>query len=242
MGEGEVLMKFAIALASLLAAVPAVAQQPVRPDTPVIVTSGEGVVKRAPDRAFVAVAAESRARTASEAQKLNTDAMNAVLDKIKSLGVAAEAIHTTGYTLQPDFEYQNGRQNVRGYISRNQVDVRVDDLAKLGDIMANAVGTGATNVSGVRFDLKDRHGAESEALRLAVRDARRRADAAASGAGVKIVQVMRVDEQREVDNIRPMPMAMARGGMTADVAQAPVPVEGGQIEVRSHVTLTVRIE
>jgi hypothetical protein len=229
-----------LVLALTLLASPAFAQQPVPKPDPVIVTSGEGIVKRAPDRAWVSIAAESRARTAPEAAKLNTDAMTAVLDKIKSLGVAAEAIRTTNYTVQPDFEYQNGRQNLRGYIARNQVEVRVDDLPKLGEIMANAVGTGATNVSGVRFDLKDRDAAEQEALRMAVRDARRRADAAASGAGVKIVQVMRIDEQREVD-IRPMPMAMARAGMM-DAAPAAVPVESGQIEVRARVTLTVRIE
>lgn len=225
----------------LLFAAPAFAKQPVQPTPPVIVTSGEGIVKRAPDRAWVSIAAESRARTAPEAQKLNTDAMTAVLDKIKGLGVAAEAIRTTAYSVQPDFEYQNGRQNLRGYIARNQVEVRVDDLPKLGEIMANAVGTGATSVSGVRFDLKDREAAETEALRLAVRDARRRADAAASGAGVKIVQVWRIDEQRDIDVVRPMAMPMARGGMEM-AAPAAVPIESGQIEVRSHVTLTVRIE
>src|SRR6185369_9256457 len=167
-------------------------QPPAQPAPPVIVTSGEGVVRRAPDRAWVSIAAESRARTAPDAQKLNTDAMTAVLDKIKALGIPPEAIQTTAYTLQADFQYQNGKQNLIGYVARNQVDVRVDTLTKLGDIMASAVGSGATNISGVRFDIKDREAAEAEALRLAVRDARRRADAAAGGAGVKIVQVWRI--------------------------------------------------
>jgi len=229
-----------LVFALVLAATPVLAQQAPPPPPPVIVTSGEGVVKRAPDRAWVSIAAESRARTAPEAQRLNTDAMTAVLDKIKSLGAAADAIQTTGYTLQPDFEYQNGRQNLKGYIARNQVEVRVDTLSKLGEIMANAVGSGATNVSSVRFDLKDREAAESEALRMAVRDARRRADAAASGAGVRVIQVWRIDEQRDMDVVRPM--AMARGGMVDMAQAAPVPVEAGQIEIRSRVTMTVRIE
>src|SRR3954465_1079001 len=111
-----------LVLALSLAAVPAFAQPATTPQTPVIVTSGEGVVKRAPDRAWVSIAAESRARTAPEAQRLNTDAMTAVLDKIKSLGVPPDAIQTTAYTLQPDYEYQNGRQNLRGYVARNQVE------------------------------------------------------------------------------------------------------------------------
>src|SRR3954468_5040128 len=86
---------------SLLTAAPSFAQQGTAPAPPVIVTSGEGVVKRAPDRAWVTIAAESRARTAQEAQKATTDAMTAVLDKIKAAGIPADAIQTTGYNLQP---------------------------------------------------------------------------------------------------------------------------------------------
>ena len=215
---------------------PAVAQQP--PAPPVIVTTGEAVVKQAPDRAWVTIAAESRARTAQEAQRLNTDAMTAVLEKIKASGVAADAIQTSGYNLQPEFDYANGKQTLRGYVARNQVQIRVDALAKTGDVIAAAVATGATNVSGVRFDLKDRDAVEREALRLAVRSARSRADAAALGAGVTIDRVIRIEEQRQMDEIpRPMGMAMMR----ADVSQSAVPLEAGEIEVRARVTLTAAI-
>jgi uncharacterized protein YggE len=186
----------------------------------------------------VSIAAESRARTAPEAQKLNTDAMTAVVEKIKAAGVAAEAIQTSGYNLQPEFDYQNGKQTLRGYVARNQVQVRVDTLAKTGEVISAAVGTGATNVSGVRFDLKDRDTHDREALRLAVQDARRRADYAARGAGVTIDRVIRIEEQRDMSDGPPRPMAMM---MKTEVAQAAVPIEAGEIEVRSRVTLTVSI-
>ena len=93
-------------------------------------------MKQAPDRAWVTIAAESRARTAQEAQRLNTDAMTAVVEKIKASGIAADAIQTTGYNLQPEFDYANGKQTLRGYVARNQVQVRVDALAKTGDVIA----------------------------------------------------------------------------------------------------------
>lgn len=225
-------------LALFVLAAPAAAQPP--PAPPVIVTTGEGVVKRAPDRAWVSIAAESRARTPQEAQRLNTDAMTAVVEKIKASGIAADAIQTTGYSLQPEFDYANGKQSLRGYVARNQVHVRVDTLAKTGDVIAAAVATGATNISGVSFDLKDRDGVEREALRLAVQDARRRADAAAAGAAVQIERVLRIEEQRgAMDGVRPMPMAMPM--MRAEGGQAAVPVEAGEIEVRARVTLTVGI-
>ena len=231
-----------LALALTLISAPAFAQpgQPGLPPMPVIVTSGEAVVKRAPDRAWVTIGAESRARTAAEAQKLNTDAMTSVIEKVKSSGIPADAIQTTGYNLQPEFDYANGKQTLRGYVARNQVQIRIDTLAKTGDVIAATVATGATNVSGVRFDLKDRDSVEREALRLAVRDARGRATAAASGAGVEIDRILRVEEQRDMaDMPRPMPMNMAM--MESRAAQAPVPLEAGEIEVRSRVTLTVAI-
>ena len=72
---------------------------PVSNEGPVIVTTGEGVVKAAPDRVWITIAAESRAKSPKEAQRANADAMKAVLDKLKGLGLAGDAIRTSGYDL-----------------------------------------------------------------------------------------------------------------------------------------------
>jgi uncharacterized protein len=219
-------------------------QAPVMPaaaaEGPVIVTTGEGVVKMAPDRAWVTIAAESRAKSPREAQRANADAMKAVLDKLKALGLPSDAIRTAGYDLQPQFDYVNGKQSLRDYLARNTIEVRVDDIARAGDILDAAVGSGATSVSGVRFDLKDRSTAERQALRLAVSDARGRADAAAAGAGLKVDHVVRIEEQR-VLLPEPRPFAMARQSMTADMNAAP-PIAAGELEVRSTVTMTSSIK
>ena len=122
----------AFAVAALLAvAASASAQTPPPASEPVVVTSGEAVVKRAPDRAFVSIAAESRAKTSRDAQKLNAEAMTSVLGKLKSSGIPGDAIQTTGYDIQPEFDYANGKQTVRGYVARNSIEVRVDELPKL---------------------------------------------------------------------------------------------------------------
>src|SRR4051794_21661468 len=106
----------ALTIALLAAAAPSAAQQAPPPPPPAIVTTGEGLVKRAPDRAWVTIAAESRARTAQEAQQANAAAMTAVNDRLKAAGIAADAIQTTGYNLQPEFDYANGKQTLRGYV------------------------------------------------------------------------------------------------------------------------------
>jgi uncharacterized protein YggE len=233
------LVSAAVICACLAPPLSAQTPAPATADGPVVVTTGEAIVKRVPDRAWVQITAESRARAPREAQKLNADVMSAVLQKLKSAGVAAEAIQTRGYDLQPEYDYANGRQTLRGYLARNSVDVRVDDLPRVGEIVDMAVTAGATSVGGVRFDLKDKAAAEREALRLAVLDARQRADAAAGGAGLRVERVIRIEEHRVTVSPPPRPMM----SMRAEVAQqaGEPPIEAGEIELRGAVTLTATI-
>jgi uncharacterized protein len=230
-----------IVIMAVLTAAPATAQQ--KPEAsaegPVIVTTGEGVVKLAPDRVWVSIAAESRARNPREAQRANADAMTAVQARLKGTGLPADAIRTSAYDLQPEFDYANGKQTLRDYVARNAIEVRVDDITRIGEILEVAVGSGATSVSGVRFDLKDRTATEREALKRAVADARSHAEAAASGAGVAIGGVLRIEEQRTpVQQPRPV-MMMMRSEAAADAAQPPI--TPGELEVRAVVTMTTAI-
>ena len=205
----------------------------------VIVTSGEAEVKRAPDRAWVEIRAESRAKDPKEAQRLNADAMAAVMARLKGMALGDQAIRTLSYDLQPEFDYANGRQTLRAYVARNTIEVRVDDVGRVGDVLGAAVGSGATSVGGLRFDLKDRDAAEREALRLAVQDARARAEALASGAGVKIDRIVRIEEAR-AQSIPPRPMQMMRE-MASTAADAAPPIAPGTVEIHARVTLTAAV-
>ena len=104
--------------------------------------------------------------------------------------------------------------------------MRVDDLPKLGEILDLAVGAGATSVTGVRFDLKDRTGAEREALQAAVEDARARANAAAAGAGLKVERIVRIEEQRAT--VMPPPRQMAMRSMAMAERRRATPVVRGR--------------
>ena len=157
---------FALYLCGATTVAPVWAQE--RPAQPnVIVTSGEAEVKRAADRAWVSINAESRSKDPKEAQRLNTDAMTAVMAKLKGMSLGADAIRTTSFELHPEFDYTDGRQRLRSYVSRNSIEVRVDDVTRVGEVLTAAVTSGATTVGGLRFDLKDRQAAEREALQLA---------------------------------------------------------------------------
>jgi uncharacterized protein YggE len=231
----------AFVVSSLLLFTPcAAAQDSAKQDIPVVVTTGEAEVKRAADRAWVSINAESRARDPKEAQRANVEAMNAVMQKLRSMSLGSDAIRTTSVDLHPEFDYDKGRQTLRGYVARNTIEVRVDDIARVGEVISASVGSGATTIGALRFDIKQRDEAEREALRLAVQNARARADAAASGAGMRVERIVRIEDHRMT---APEPRPMMAERMVAAAPPVPdTPVTPGNLTITARVTLTAAIK
>jgi uncharacterized protein YggE len=200
----------------------------------VITTTGQASVRRPPDVAFLTVGVETRAKSPRDAQRQNADEAAAMQRRLNDAGISRDALRTLGVDLQQEFDFNQGRRTPRDYVARNTIEVRVEDVGRVGEIVDAAVQGGATSTGGVRFDLRDRATAERDAVRLAVADARSRAEAAATGAGRTIGRILRIEESRE-DTI-----VMARPMFAAAAAQAPTPtpVDPGYVEVRARVTLT----
>jgi uncharacterized protein len=227
-----------VAALLLLAASPTAAQEQTS-SVPVVVTVGEATVQRAPDRAFVTVAVEARAKSPRDAQRQNADGMAAVQTHLAAARLPKESMRTVGYTLEQEVDFVQGKRVPRDFVARNAIEVRIDDIARVGEIVDAAVQSGASSVGDIRFDLQDRAGAERDALRLAVADARGRADAAAGGAGRTIDRVIRIEDTRDTRVVQPRPMmaAMAKG----DAAQE-TPFQPGVIDIHARVTLTASLK
>jgi uncharacterized protein YggE len=251
-----------VTLAVLFACAPSLAwAQSSTPGPPVIVASGEAVLKRTADRAFLTIGTEVRDGKAVNARKKSAEGMTEIRAAIVAAGVPESAIRTTGYSLQPEFEYSGGfsgnRPSVRNYVVRNQVELRIDDIDKLADVIdaANMPKNIAVTIGSPRYELKDRDGAELEATRMAVQNAMARAKALAAGAGQALGPVQRI-EQGGVHVIIPQPMyrtqmgiagpaRAGRGGADAPMAEpAPpeTPITPGELEIRAHVTVTIAIK
>jgi hypothetical protein len=226
------------AVVLVIATLPAFAQTPAAAATPSIIVSGEGIVKVAPDQAWVRIGSESRSKNSKDAQQRNAELMTAVQRQLAKLGIPKDAIKTIGIDLQLEFDYRDGRQTPRGYVARNTIEVRVDDLAKLGDVLDAAVGSGATNLHGLRFDVKNRDRVEQQALQAAVTNAMAKAQAMATAASRAVDRILRIEES--FSGSAPQPMVMERA--MAARADASTPVAAGELEIRAQVRLTAAIK
>ena len=202
-----------------------------------ITVTGEGVVTAAPDLATVSLGVTTQGATAAEAMAANTAALAKVLERVKAAGVEERDIQTSNLNLNPNWAGTdgNGVPTIQGYVATNVVQLRVRDLPKLGEVLDAAITDGANTLNGISFGLAEPDPAMDEARKEAVAAARARAELLTEAAGVGLGRVLSIAESGGY--APPMPMYR----MEAAMADAPVPVEGGEVGVTANVTITWEI-
>lgn len=212
------------------------------PDSRVVITTGDAIVRRAADQAFVTVSAESRAQNPKTAQTRNAEIMNRVRERLKEAAVPDSALRTVSYELSREYDYVKGRTVFREYLVKNAVEVRLDDVTRVGEAIDLAIAAGATSVDGPRFELREREAVAREALKQAAADAHAKAQAAAAGAGGTLADVVQIEEHgaSEEGPRRTTLSAFSRAG--AAEPRPPTTVAPGTIEIRAKVTLTAALK
>lgn len=208
---------------------------------PTISVSGEGVVEVAPDRATVTLGVVTREKNPAAVQSSNARAAQSVINSIVALGVERRNITTGNYNFAPTYRHRNdGRNEIDGYEATNSVTVIVDDLSIVGKIIDAALSNGANRVDSLSFGLRNKTAYQDEALRLAILDAKRKAEVAARTLGKNILGVLNVSiNSASVSEPRNYKMARA---MTEDAAVGlETPVESGTLNCSASVHVEFEI-
>lgn len=198
------------------------------PQGPMLSLSAFGEVKVAPDMASITTGVSTEALTAAEAMRLNREKMSAVVAALRRQGVEQKDIQTSGLNLSPQYTYRDNQPPVlRGYQASNQVSVTVYQLDRLGAVVDAVVASGANQINGVSFGIRDPQAAEDNARREAVRRLRAKADLYAQATGMRIAGLKSLSEGGGYSPPQPMFRAMA-----ANVVADSTPVEPGELTVR----------
>lgn len=226
--------------AAALAAPAAAAEVQIQAQGPVVELSVSETVKAKPDIATVSAGVTTQAPTAVEAMRLNAAKMDAVVKRIKALGIADEDIQTAGISLGAQYDYVQAqqRQVFRGYQASNRVSVILRKVAETGPTLDALVAAGATDINGPDFSLDDDTAARAQARKAAWATAQAQAAEYARMAGYSGVRLLEVSEA--IVPGRPMPYAERDAIMVTAQAKAPTPIEPGL--VGTQVNLTVKYE
>jgi len=243
---------FAILLAGVFFAQPLAAAEP-----SVIRVSGAASVTMAPDIANVGFSAVTTDDDRLVAIADNNELMSEILSVLRRSGIADDDLRTTGFSIRAITErVEDSEGNVTwipaGYRVTNNVNVAIRDLDEVGRIIGATLATGADITSGPTFRVIDTTAGYYQAIALASRSARNRANAIADALDARIIGVLSVDETgtnlpvAQGGNV-PGPF-FAAGAPSVDFDGAPaetdwtVPIEVSDITITARVNVVFEIE
>jgi len=186
-----------------------------------IMVEGSGEAQAVPDMARLSAGVVTRGHSAREAMAGNAEAMGRVMGALRAAGIADRQVRTDRLSVTPVYDHSRTRAEPRApiaYQATNTVEVTVNDLGHIGSLIDALVNSGANQLQGVQFGIRDAGPLEDKARLAAVADARRKAALYAEAAGVTLGSVLRIEERGAQ---LPGPRMMAAARMVQDTAVAP---------------------
>lgn len=156
---------------------------------------GEGKVTGVPDVAKISLGYSIEKRTVAEAQRENSDKINAMIDRLKKdFKVEAGDIKTINYYISPQYDWNNGKQTLRGYLVSQDLNVKVRQMDKISNIIEAAGLIGLNQVGNLSFEIDNPEKLKQEARAKALAQAKEKAETLAKVVGVKLGKVISFSE------------------------------------------------
>jgi uncharacterized protein YggE len=200
---------------------------------PSINVSGEGKVKVAPDQASISISIETKGTKADDVKRENDKKMDAVLKFIKNSNIAKEDYQTQRVSLNPNYDYEKKKHN---YIATQTVQILLKDLSKYDALMEGLVDEGINRIDNVEFKTSKLKELQSDARKLAVKDAKVKAEDFVSVLGQKVGKAILISDNTQAYVPQPRMYAM-KTSMAMDESAQRETLAIGEIEITANVSV-----
>ena len=200
-----------------------------------------------PDKVTLSLAVETTNTTAEEALNSNSEAVNNTLEALKVAGVLENETSTSFFNISPNYNMTKeevfppiGSRDIVSYTVTNSITIDSSNLMNVSEWIDTAVRAGVNDINSIYFTLSDEKSVavKNDLLKLAVTNAKGKADIAASALGLIVIGVKSIDigPSNGFPPLPPEPL-MARESIAGAAPESgpPVPIIVGEQEVKSHV-------
>ena len=199
-----------------------------------ITVTGAAEVEAVPDIAVLSIGVETEAETPGKALADNAERMTAVMKQLKDAGIEDRDLQTNQLSIWPVFAERREPLEAVGYQASNQLSVTVRDIDRLGSLLDAAVADGANRVNGPTFLIADPEPLLIAAREVAVKNGIAKAERYATAAGVKLGDVISINESRRGADL-PRPMR-------AEAMDVSTPIAAGETRIAAAVTMVFAID
>lgn len=206
---------------------------------PMINVAGEGKVKVVPDQVSISISMETKGTKAEEVKRENDKKMDGILKFIKKSNIPSEDFQTQRIALNPNYDYEKKKYN---YIAIQSIQILVKDLSKYDSLMEGIVNEGINRIDNVEFKSSKMIQLQSEARKLAIKEAKSKADDYVSVLGQKVGKAIVISDNSQ--SYIPQPRMYAMKSMAMDKVEA-APRETlaiGEIEIIANVSVSFALE
>jgi uncharacterized protein len=214
----------------------------VQSETPprTITVTGTGRIQVVPDLVDLRLGVSVTAPTVGEARVAAATRMSAIIEVLRSGGIADRDLRTSVVSVSPAYDYSSNTNppRIAGYTVTNLVASTLRDVGKLGAAIDGALEAGATSIDRLAFGVSNQSDVEQQARSAAVSDARAKADTLAAAAGVSIVGIATI---AEAPGAVPYPAQLAEMKAMAS-RDTSTPIESGMNEVEVTVSVAFLID
>jgi uncharacterized protein len=211
------------------------------PNSAKLTVQGTGVATGTPDTLTVDIAISTTGPTAQAALASNNTTAGAVISAFAAGGVTKQNIQTTGLSVQPNYTFKNGTEELTGYGVSNTVTAMITNLASAGsviDAVSGAAGN-AGQINSANFSIKDTRNLEDQARTDAVHQAVSHAQTMATSASERLGPVCSLTDTTPIS--QPSPGFNSAAG-TSSRSSSAIPLEVGSQQASAQVTIVYSLK
>lgn len=205
---------------------------------PQISVTGEGEIKVVPDQAVITATVETKGNVAKEVKKQNDQQIELVLKLIKKMNLAPTDYKTQRVSLNPQYDYEKKKTT---YNATQTIEILVRDLSKYDPLMEGLVDQGVNRIDNVVFQSSNLSKYQSEARKMAMKDAKSKAEDYVGVLGQKVDKAMVIADNSQSYNPQPVYARLMKTEMS-DMVSPRETLAAGEIKITANVSVSFLLE
>ncbi len=203
-----------------------------------ISVTGSATTTVKPDKVILSLGVQTTNNTAKTALDSNSKSMNTVLEALLAAGVKRNETSTSSFNVSPNYNYSQGRNIITGFTVTNSLQIESSKISNVSEWLDTAISAGTNTVNSIDFTQSDKKLAEIKngLIKLAIDDAKAKANFAASALGLKVLGVRSITVNEFASTPQPMPFGLQKLSVPAPAGGTPI--ISGQQQVSESVDIT----
>jgi len=204
-----------------------------------VTVSGNGEVSAPPDRAIMTLGVEARGSDQKATQREVEDVVRKFIAACDEFGIAKGSVKTAQLNVRPEYNWRKGNsRELIGYYVHRSLEIKLDDISKLGLVMEEATNLGVNQVQSPTLESSRKDDLLREALAKAATNARLNAETVATTLDAKVGKVRNISTTNVSFRPPPGPRMMAMESRSASVSKSGADTfETGEVKYSADVTV-----